>query len=95
MLTLCAKPLPPEEPDEGENMRELRELQRKSLHDVIHELVRQVTSPNNHVREQGRKLFVADVTFQRVSKYTVGRRLSRDVLFSFLSQVPVTNWAAQ
>ena len=54
MLTLCAKPLPPEEPDEGENMRELRELQRKSLHDVIHELVRQVTSPNNHVREQGR-----------------------------------------
>ena len=52
MLTLCAKPLPPEEPDEGENLRELRELQRKSLHDVIHELVRQVTSPNNHVREQ-------------------------------------------
>ena len=27
--------------------------------------------------------------------YTLGRPLNRDVLFSFLSEVPVTNWAAQ
>ena len=27
--------------------------------------------------------------------YTVGRPLGHDVMCSFLSQVPVTNWAAQ
>jgi transformation/transcription domain-associated protein len=55
MLTLCAKPIPVKEDmteEEAANYKELKELQTKSLHDVIHELVRQVTSPNNYVREQ-------------------------------------------
>ncbi len=63
MLTLCAKPVPVPKKEDGSDddelteeqeaeLRELRELQSKSLHDVIHELVRQVTSPNNYVREQ-------------------------------------------
>ena len=44
MLQLCAAPL--------EDQDHLKEVQDKSLADVIHELVRQVTSPNNFVREQ-------------------------------------------
>ncbi len=47
MLKLCAKPIPPEDQTE-----ELLTTQRKSLHDITHELVRQVTSPNTLVREQ-------------------------------------------
>ena len=45
MLQLCATPLDPE-------AYQLKEVQDKSLADVIHELVRQVTSPNNFVRDQ-------------------------------------------
>ncbi|XP_027217728.2 transformation/transcription domain-associated protein isoform X2 [Penaeus vannamei] len=47
MLQVCGAPL------EGENSTdEMRQIQSKSLHDVTHELVRQVTSPNTTVREQ-------------------------------------------
>lgn len=47
MLRVCASPL------EGENSTEdMKQIQNKSLHDVTHELVRQVTSPNTTVREQ-------------------------------------------
>ncbi|KAG8225079.1 hypothetical protein J437_LFUL000058 [Ladona fulva] len=46
MLTVCAAPLP-----EGSSP-ELEGAQKKSLHDVTHELVRQVTSPNTLAREQ-------------------------------------------
>ncbi|XP_045594313.1 transformation/transcription domain-associated protein isoform X4 [Procambarus clarkii] len=47
MLRVCGAPL------EGENSTEdMRQIQNKSLHDVTHELVRQVTSPNTTVREQ-------------------------------------------
>ena len=55
MLTLCAEPIPtPETMTEEEEikLKELKAIQEKSLHDVIHELVRQVTSPNTYVREQ-------------------------------------------
>ena len=45
MLQLCATPLDPD-------ALQLKEVQDKSLADVIHELVRQVTSPNNFVRDQ-------------------------------------------
>ncbi|CAH1788418.1 unnamed protein product [Owenia fusiformis] len=47
MLTMCAKPIPAEESTE-----ELLSTQSKSVFDVTHELVRQVTSPNTLVREQ-------------------------------------------
>lgn len=47
MLQYCAKAIPPEEVTE-----ELESAHKKSLYDVIHELVRQVTSPNTLVREQ-------------------------------------------
>ena len=47
MLKHCAKKLPAEEYSE-----EVINAQKKSLYDVIHELVRQVTSPNTLVREQ-------------------------------------------
>lgn len=47
MLLLCSKPLA------DENLTEdMQAIQKKSLHDVTHELVRQVTSPNTLVREQ-------------------------------------------
>ena len=45
MLQLCATPL-------DETTAHLKDVQDKSLSDVIHELVRQVTSPNSFVREQ-------------------------------------------
>jgi hypothetical protein len=47
---LCASPIPATEDDD--RRREIEALQEKSLHDVTHELVRQVTSPNTCVREQ-------------------------------------------
>ncbi|XP_023232044.1 transformation/transcription domain-associated protein-like [Centruroides sculpturatus] len=47
MLTLCGTPIIPD----GTN-KELIDAQTKSLHEVIQELVRQVTSPNTCVREQ-------------------------------------------
>ena len=50
MLRHCAQPLSKED-DENEEMRNARE---KSLHDVAHELVKQVTSPNKLVREEVR-----------------------------------------
>ncbi|KAH6938472.1 hypothetical protein HPB50_009619 [Hyalomma asiaticum] len=46
MLTVCGAPLPADATDD------LREVQRKSLHEVTLELVRQVTSPNTCVRQQ-------------------------------------------
>jgi transformation/transcription domain-associated protein len=47
MLQLCAAPV-----GVADSEKELRQVQEKSLGDVIHELVRQVTSPNSFVREQ-------------------------------------------
>ncbi|XP_048245320.1 transformation/transcription domain-associated protein-like isoform X4 [Haliotis rufescens] len=47
MLILCAKDI---EPDQKTD--ELIAAQKKSFHEVTHELVRQVTSPNTLVREQ-------------------------------------------
>lgn len=55
MLRLCAEPLT------GDNVTEdLTAAQTMSLRDVIHELVRQVTSPNTLVRDQ---VGVATVVF--------------------------------
>lgn len=51
MLQLCAAPL-----TESQATPELLAAQKKSLHDVTHELVRQVTSPNSTVREQAMHL---------------------------------------
>ena len=45
MLRLCAKEIPDATDD-------VLLAQKKSLHDVTHELVKQVTSPNTMVREQ-------------------------------------------
>jgi len=45
MVRLCASPI------EGAD-DEILDIQKKSTHDVSHELVRQVTSPNTLVREQ-------------------------------------------
>ena len=47
---LCATPIQISEDEE--RRREIEIIQEKSLHDVTHELVRQVTSPNTCVREQ-------------------------------------------
>ena len=57
MLQLCATPLDPD-------AYQLKEVQDKSLADVIHELVRQVTSPNNFVRDQAMNSLkiLADIT---------------------------------
>lgn len=52
MLVQCAKPLPEGSSDD------LINAQRKSEYDVIHELVRQVTSPNTLVREQVPLIFI-------------------------------------
>lgn len=52
MLRMCAKPLV--NPGSGDGDDEMTKLQQKSLHEVTHELVRQVTSPNTMVREQVR-----------------------------------------
>ncbi|XP_076468689.1 transformation/transcription domain-associated protein-like isoform X2 [Babylonia areolata] len=46
MLAMCASPLPLHEAN-----LDLHTAQKRSLHDVTHELVRQVTSPNSLVRE--------------------------------------------
>ena len=46
MLAMCASQIPPEKATE-----ELLAAQERSLRDVTHELVRQVTSPNTLVRE--------------------------------------------
>ncbi|CAN8021853.1 unnamed protein product [Ixodes persulcatus] len=54
MLTLCGSPVSPEGGQE-----DLVEAQRKSLHEVALELVRQITSPNSCVREQARALPLA------------------------------------
>lgn len=51
MLLLCATPI-----SEATSTPELLSAQKKSLHDVTHELVRQVTSPNTTVREQAMHL---------------------------------------
>lgn len=51
MLLLCAAPL-----TDQTHTEELAAVQKKSLHDVTHELVRQVTSPNSTVREQAMHL---------------------------------------
>ena len=47
MLIQCAKT-----PEGDQATDDFLAVQKKSLHDVIHELVRQVTSPNTLVREQ-------------------------------------------
>ena len=47
MLIQCAKA-----PEGAMATEDFLVTQKKSLHDVIHELVRQVTSPNTLVREQ-------------------------------------------
>ena len=50
MLIQCAKT-----PEGAASTDDFLTVQKKSLHDVIHELVRQVTSPNTLVREQVRR----------------------------------------
>lgn len=62
MLLLCAAPLT----EAILTQNELVAVQKKSLHDVTHELVRQVTSPNSTVREQAMNLLqiLARVTNQ-------------------------------
>ena len=54
MLRLCAAPITAvaTNAEEEAKLRELQAVQAKSMHDVIRELVRQVTSPNTYVREQ-------------------------------------------
>lgn len=47
MLRLCSKTIPA---DEATDI--VLEAQRKSLHEAVHELVKQITSPNQLVREQ-------------------------------------------
>ena len=47
MLIKCASEIEPENASE-----EIMAAQKKSLHEVVHELVRQITSPNTIVREQ-------------------------------------------
>ena len=47
MLIKCASEIEPENASE-----EILAAQKKSLHEVVHELVRQITSPNTIVREQ-------------------------------------------
>ncbi|RWS15188.1 transformation/transcription domain-associated protein-like protein [Dinothrombium tinctorium] len=49
MLTLCGQPIRPN--IDGSN-KDLIDAQKKSLHEVTQELVRQVTSPNTCVRQQ-------------------------------------------
>lgn len=68
MLQLCATPLSEEE--YGSSLQELKEVQDKSLYDIIHELVRQVTSPNNFVREQAMNSLkiVAEITGRPVTE---------------------------
>ena len=49
-----------------------------------------------HLAFWDRKILLGDrwvVDFE--VQYNLGRTLSRDVLLCFLSEVPVTNWAAQ
>jgi len=48
MLRLCSGPIPSDSAAD----EELVAAQTKSISDVVHELVRQVTSPNHVVREQ-------------------------------------------
>ena len=50
LQVLCATPI--QITEDEERRREIEIIQEKSLHDVTHELVRQVTSPNTCVREQ-------------------------------------------
>lgn len=47
MLRLCSKTIPADEATDV-----ILEAQRKSLHEAVHELVKQITSPNQLVREQ-------------------------------------------
>ena len=57
MLRLCGKPLTSSAGGAGGDStvnEELQQTQTKSLSEVIHELVRQVTPPNQLVREQVR-----------------------------------------
>ena len=51
MLRHCAKPIETQDMDEVA-ATDLIAAQEKSIYDVTHELVRQVTSPNKYVREQ-------------------------------------------
>ena len=51
MLRHCAKPIETQDMDEAA-AADLIAAQEKSIYDVTHELVRQVTSPNKYVREQ-------------------------------------------
>lgn len=56
MLTICAAPIE----RDGTN-DDLVNAQRKSLYEVTHELVQQVTSPNTLVREQVYLLIIVTV----------------------------------
>jgi len=48
LLAKCASPLPPELAEDAEALS----FQQNSFNRVMHELVREVTSPNQLVREQ-------------------------------------------
>lgn len=56
MLRLCAKEIP-------DATEDVLLAQKKSLHDVTHELVKQVTSPNTMVREQVNMVFSFSISF--------------------------------
>merc|ERR1719391_1040786 len=51
MLRQCSGPIDPSSVEDYQ-MEDLMAAQEKSIYDVTHELVRQVTSPNKYVREQ-------------------------------------------
>lgn len=54
MLVQCARPVPPDKVTD-----DLLTAQKRSFHDVTHELVRQVTSPNTLVRETVSAIFLS------------------------------------
>lgn len=62
MLTVCMVPLDKECKNE-----ELIATQNKAIYEVVHELVRQVTSPNTLVREQAMASLVQVATLQKKS----------------------------
>ena len=66
MLIQCAKT-----PEADASTEDFLTVQKKSLHDVIHELVRQVTSPNTLVREQVHRLTIFLVLYYTLMVFDI------------------------
>ena len=66
MLIQCAKT-----PEGDASTEDFLTVQKKSLHDVIHELVRQVTSPNTLVREQVHRLTIFLVLYYTLMVFDI------------------------